>query len=171
MSTRPGSGAKGPEGRIASTARASDAPHKRIVAHEQHCMGCHLCEVWCAVAHSESKDIIRAFKKETTPLARLFIEEDRPISFALQCRHCEEAPCVAACISGAMAKDPATGLVSHDRDRCVGCWSCIMICPYGAIRQDTEGHVASKCDLCAGEAEPACVANCPNEALTWEDVE
>jgi carbon-monoxide dehydrogenase iron sulfur subunit len=47
---------------------------------------------------------------------------------------------------------------------------CIMVCPFGAIRRDLRGRkIASKCDLCAGEAAPACVQNCPNEALVYEE--
>ncbi len=44
-----------------------------------------------------------------------------------------------------------------------------MVCPVGAVRQGTDGHVASKCDLCMGKQTPVCVANCPNEALTLEE--
>jgi len=67
--------------------------------------------------------------------------------------------------------DERTGLVSHDADRCIGCWTCIMVCPYGAVRVDPQtGGVAAKCDLCPGLETPACVANCPNEALTLREV-
>jgi predicted dehydrogenase len=48
-------------------------------------------------------------------------------------------------------------------------WSCIMVCPFGAISANSETHkVGSKCDLCAGKDTPACVAHCPNEALVYE---
>ena len=52
----------------------------------------------------------------------------------------------------------------------MGCWTCIMVCPYGAIIMDKEGKVVAKCDLCQGFDEPACVANCPNEALVFKEV-
>ena len=45
-----------------------------------------------------------------------------------------------------------------------------MVCPYGAIKMDKEGHVVAKCDLCKELEEPACVANCPNEALVFKEV-
>jgi len=45
-----------------------------------------------------------------------------------------------------------------------------MVCPYGAIKMDLERKVAVKCDLCAGLDVPACVANCPNEALVYKEV-
>ena len=46
-----------------------------------------------------------------------------------------------------------------------------MVCPYGAIKPDAEGKVVAKCDLCPNLEVPACVANCPNEALIYEEVE
>jgi carbon-monoxide dehydrogenase iron sulfur subunit len=53
----------------------------------------------------------------------------------------------------------------------VGCWTCILVCPFGAIQRDErEKKVASKCDFCAGLDIPACVANCPNEALILTEV-
>ena len=70
-----------------------------------------------------------------------------------------------------MHKDTETGLVVHDVDKCVGCWTCIMVCPYGAINIDPANHKAViKCDQCVGSNLPACVANCPNEALYIQEV-
>jgi carbon-monoxide dehydrogenase iron sulfur subunit len=145
---------------------------KRIFVREEVCMGCGLCEVYCTVQHSKSKDIIKAYKKEfPKPLSRVRVEEDRPYSFAVQCRQCEDPPCVVACLSGAMHVDEDTKLVVHDADKCVGCWTCIMVCPYGAIKMDISSRkVVSKCDLCQGLDVPACVANCPNEAIVYQEV-
>lgn len=146
---------------------------KQIYVNEEYCIGCRLCEIHCAVQHSRSKKIIKAFREETPrALARVLVEEEGPLSFAMQCRHCEEAPCIEACIVGAMHRDEETGAVLCDEDRCVGCWMCVMVCPFGAIQRNLVGNVAaSKCDLCFGEDMPACVANCPNEALTFIEVE
>jgi anaerobic carbon-monoxide dehydrogenase iron sulfur subunit len=142
---------------------------KRIHVNEEVCIGCRLCEVHCIVQHSRSKVIIKAFREEELPESAIHVEEQGPLSFALQCRHCDDAPCIEACISGAMAWEAERGTVNHDDDKCVGCWSCVMVCPFGAILPDLEKHkVGSKCDLCIGAAEPACVAHCPNEALTYE---
>ena len=145
---------------------------KRIVIHEEYCIGCRLCEVHCVVSHSESRDIIKAFKFEKdTLMPRVMVEESGPMSFALQCRQCSEPTCIEACISGAMHRDEETGAIVCDEQRCVGCWMCIMVCPTGSIRQNLRGtKIASKCDLCFGSEEPACVANCPNEALTFEEI-
>lgn len=147
---------------------------KRIVIHEDHCIGCRLCEVHCLVQHSASRDIIKAFKIERSQgslMARVMVEESGPISFALQCRQCLEPSCLEACVSGAMHRDEKTGAVVCDESRCVGCWMCIMVCPAGAIQQSHSARrIASKCDLCYGSDMPACVKNCPNEALTYEEI-
>ncbi|NLO07137.1 MAG: 4Fe-4S dicluster domain-containing protein [candidate division WS1 bacterium] len=143
---------------------------KRIRICEEHCIGCGLCEVHCVVQHSRSRNIIRAFREERDGIVPgVKVERDGHLSFALQCRHCEDAPCIEACMTGAMHRDPETGAVLCDTERCVGCWMCIMACPAGAVQRGASGKVASKCDLCIGEDVPVCVANCPNEALVLED--
>ena len=143
---------------------------KRIVAHEEYCMNCRLCEVMCFVSHSKSKDIIKAFRLERgVVVPRLTVEREGPVSFAVQCRHCEEPRCVEACMTGAMYIDEETGEIQHDPQRCVGCWMCVMTCPTGALKADSHHHVVAKCDLCAETGTPACVEACPNEALTLEE--
>lgn len=144
---------------------------RRIIANEDVCIGCRLCEVWCLVQHSNSKDIIKAFRKETPrAMARVHVEENGALSFALQCRNCEEPDCVYSCISGAMYIDEETGTIQHDSDKCVGCWTCIMACHRGAILRDERGRrIAAKCDMCNALEIPACVAHCPNEALILQE--
>ena len=144
---------------------------KRIIAKEEACIGCGLCEVYCTVQHSKSKDIIKAYTREQPrPISRVRLEINKPVSFAIQCHHCEDAPCVSACLAGAMRKDEETSMVTHNAEKCMGCWTCIMVCPYGAIKMDVSGKVVAKCDLCPELDVPACVANCPNGALICEEV-
>jgi carbon-monoxide dehydrogenase iron sulfur subunit len=142
---------------------------KRVYPKEEVCIGCRLCEIYCTVEHSQTKDIIKAFKLEKPrPKPCVLVEEEGVTSFALQCRHCEEPACVEACVSGAMAK-AEDGKVVYNRERCVGCWTCVMVCPFGAIRRDVEAKKIAKCDLCPQLEIPACVANCPNRALVFEE--
>ena len=140
---------------------------KRIVVCEEVCIGCHLCEVNCVVAHSVSKDVLKAYKLEAPrPLARVHVEEEGTTSMPVRCLHCEDAPCIMACLTGAMHRDPRTGAVVADSERCMGCWTCVMVCPYGAIVRNVADHHVVKCDLCPDLDTPACVANCPNAALS-----
>ena len=143
---------------------------KRIYAREEYCMDCRLCEIHCIVKHAKPKNdtrTYRAARHNMHPCLR--IESSGSVSFAVHCRHCEDAPCIEACIAGAMTREPQTGAVICDQAKCVGCWSCIMVCSAGAVRVGKTGTAASKCDLCMGEETPACVLNCPNEALVYEE--
>jgi carbon-monoxide dehydrogenase iron sulfur subunit len=145
---------------------------KRIYINQEYCMGCGLCEIYCSLQHSKSKVLIKAYKKENPkPLSCIRIDQCLPISFSVQCRHCEDPPCVIACLSGAMTKDEKSGIVTHDSDKCIGCWTCLMVCPFGAIKMDlNRKKVTAKCDLCQDLENPACVENCPNEVLILEEV-
>ncbi|MFH1904896.1 MAG: 4Fe-4S dicluster domain-containing protein [bacterium] len=144
---------------------------KRIRIDDKHCMGCRLCEVHCIVQHSKTKNILKTYTGEyPKPASRILLEKKGYVTFALQCRHCEDAPCLDACMSGAMYRDKETGAVLCDEDKCVGCWMCIMVCPFGVIDRSSDRKIASKCDLCMGEDMPVCVKNCPNEALKYEDL-
>ena len=65
-----------------------------------------------------------------------------------------------ACPAGAMSRDAISGLVWVDRDRCVGCWMCVLACPFGAVVPSEDGKHASKCDGCRGREVPACAGSC-----------
>lgn len=135
-------------------------------------MGCRLCEIHCIAAHGKYKnDLVRTFKRDKErPSPRITIEQNGETCFALPCRQCKDANCISSCITGSMRKDPVTGLVLNDPVKCVGCWTCIAACPYGAIvREGSHTKVAAKCDLCGDN--PACVQKCPNGALVYEEVE
>ena len=100
---------------------------------------------------------------------RIRIEENRGISFAVSCRHCKEPICVKSCITGALRVDK--GIIEVDKNKCVGCYTCIMTCPYGAVMPGEDGSVIQKCELCTKNAtgQPACVQGCPNKAIVFEE--
>jgi len=145
---------------------------KRVYVNEEVCIGCRLCEVYCRLKHASSSDLVKAFKREEPkPLPRLRVEERGVVSFSVRCQQCDDAPCLYACLTGAISRDPLTGLVAVDEERCIGCWTCLLVCPFGAIGQDKLNKKAVRCDLCPGEEIPVCVANCPNEALVYLDTD
>ena len=144
---------------------------KRVLIREESCIGCGLCQVYCKVEHSKSKDPIKAYRREQPqPVSRVRVETNKPHSVSIRCQNCEDTPCVVACLTGAMSLDTENGLVTHDPEKCIGCWTCIMVCPYSAIKADTSNKIIVKCDLCPNLEVPACVDNCPNEALVCEEV-
>jgi len=139
---------------------------KRVYVNEKWCLGCKLCEYNCAFANSGERSMSDLKGKKIDP--RVHVEEDGKITYAVSCRHCEDPVCVKSCISGALHKQD--GVVKIDKEKCVGCFTCVLVCPYGAI-MPTENHVATKCELCLNKqsGSPACVKGCPNRAIVYEE--
>lgn len=153
---------------------------KRVYVNEEVCLGCHLCEFECAYAGSgvdktsgKPNSMFKAFNQLSKPLARIRVEEGaanekgESINFAVSCRHCDTPYCVKGCITGALSVED--GVIRIDHDRCVGCRTCILMCPYGCL---VIGHDKTmlKCELCVeNDSSPACVAGCPNQAIVYEE--
>jgi carbon-monoxide dehydrogenase iron sulfur subunit len=143
---------------------------REIFVRLDRCVGCHSCELACAVEHSRSRTLFGAIAETPRPRRRLYVEYVLERKMPFLCRHCEDAPCVAACRTGAMTQDPVTRLVTHNPDRCIGCWMCTMVCPYGVIGREWERRIALKCDRCPHREEPACTLTCPSGALVYRCV-
>lgn len=140
---------------------------KRIYVNEQWCLGCHLCEYYCAFANSGKDDMVKALKNiRINPCIQ--IEQAGNISFAVSCRHCDNPLCVKGCITGALSVK--NGVIEIDNAKCVGCYTCVLTCPYGCIMPSDTGAV-QKCELCIKNSggTPACVKGCPNKAIVFEE--
>lgn len=139
---------------------------KKVYVNEEWCLGCHLCEYNCAFANSGLTDMVTALKgKPIYP--RIHIEGNEKISYAVSCRHCTDPICVKSCIAGAITQ--TDGIVKINKDKCVGCHTCILVCPYGSLSL-SENNVIQKCELCTQNGgTPACVKGCPNKAIVFEE--
>jgi carbon-monoxide dehydrogenase iron sulfur subunit len=143
---------------------------KEILLNLERCNGCLSCAIACAVEHAAGKAILGPMLEKVRP--RLNVEPFNGKAIPILCRHCEEPACVDACMAGAMQKDEKSGFVTNEgwQQECVGCWMCVMACPYGAIVQGTGSEKkALKCDRCPQREVPACVASCPTEALLFAE--
>ena len=142
---------------------------KVVYVNEKWCLGCHLCEYECAFANSGETDIVRALKDRVIH-PRIRVEDGDGVHFAVNCRHCSDALCVKSCIAGALSRDEH-GTVVIDKNKCVGCFTCVTVCPYGAIMPDADGTAAQKRTLCTENArgEPHCGRHCIDNAIVFED--
>jgi anaerobic carbon-monoxide dehydrogenase iron sulfur subunit len=152
--------------------QAGDKIVKVIVTHLDRCRACKTCELYCAVGRgSNSKTLLKAIREVPTPKARLQVEGSNDVSLPMQCRHCQNAPCIDACLAGALVRDPETDMVIIREDRCVACWTCTIFCPYGAIYPSHELKMAIKCDRCNYMEHPICIDVCPTQALQLVDLD
>ena len=144
---------------------------KVIVARVDRCTGCRTCELYCATERgSEGKTLLQAVQETPVPQPRLRVEGGPDASLPVQCRHCLEAPCLDACLTGALVREEAHGMVHVDEDRCIACWTCVMFCPYGVIFPWPDRKFALKCDRCMHMETSACVDVCPTRALEVVDL-
>ena len=148
---------------------------KIIVVNEERCLGCMSCVIECAVAHSEAKDLVKALTAGEKLQSRVHVEPFREFGMPLQCRHCEDAPCITICPTEAIRRPVENGPVLIESDRCIGCKFCMIVCPFGVIDLSRDGKATVKCDLCIERTEegkePACVTACPTGALEFADLD
>jgi Fe-S-cluster-containing dehydrogenase component/formate-dependent nitrite reductase membrane component NrfD len=138
---------------------------------QRTCIGCHACTVACKTEHEIPVGQFRTWVKyvdkgEYPSTTREF--------GVMRCNHCTDAPCVTICPTQALFKRE-DGIVDFDRERCIGCKSCMQACPYDAIYIDEDTNTAAKCNFCAHRIdqglEPACVVVCPTESIWVGDLE
>lgn len=142
-----------------------------IMVDPERCVGCHTCELACAVAHTRSGTLFDAILAGEPLTPRNRVVQVAAVSFPAQCRQCEESPCVKVCPTGATFRTETYTAVNANR--CIACGLCTLVCPFGAIHLSTvpvngkTKRAAVKCDLCVDRpAGPACVAACPTQALS-----
>ena len=123
-------------------------------------MSCRLCELVCSVKHSGVSNPMRS-------RIRVMKWEDEGIFVPVSCQQCEDAPCAAACPRKALTRNEDSGQVDLDYDLCIGCRTCVSVCPFGAMHFDVLGHRVIKCDLCDGE--PQCARFCEVQAVSFVD--
>jgi Fe-S-cluster-containing hydrogenase components 2 len=136
-----------------------------IMADAAKCIGCRTCEAACAVVHQDSDAVSAA-----TFCPRIRVVKGDAYTTAVGCHQCEDAPCANVCPTRAIHRHAGAWWV--EQARCIGCKSCVVACPFGAmqVRLVDNRARALKCDLCAHrEGGPACVEACPTRALRCVD--
>jgi sulfur reductase FeS subunit len=154
------------------------------------CLGCQACSAACSL-QNETPYWAGKFRTHVADVEQGAFPDVTRTFFPNLCMHCEDAPCVRVCPTGASYKS-SEGAVLIDQDRCMGCQACVAACPYGAryvyekedvkqarvIYGDKNKHMVPHVDKCTfcydrvqGGEEPACVATCPGDARIFGDLD
>ena len=144
-----------------------------VVVDQRKCQGCLTCMLACSLAHDGVHDLsgsrIQILQNPLSPFP-----EDISIAPCLQCN---DAPCVEACPTGALAPDPIANQSKRvDGAKCIGCKACLKACPFEPVRLiwNNANKQAEICDLClqaphfkstGADGEQACIAACPTRAI------
>jgi Fe-S-cluster-containing dehydrogenase component len=155
------------------------------------CIGCQACMVGCKKANNmpvESSDLLpiwedpRDLSAKTLNIIKKYesgtgqIKDQEMDGFAFvkrQCMHCVDPGCVSACPVSAMRKNPDNGIVTYNKDACIGCRYCQIACPFNIpkFQWDSAFPQIVKCELCShllpkGEIA-ACCSSCPTGASLY----
>ena len=157
------------------------------------CVGCHACAVSCKEWNTGGYGAPLSDQDPYGPdpmgtwLNRVHTYEIERLEgaammvhFPKSCLHCEDAPCVTVCPTGASWKRAEDGIVLVNEDDCIGCGLCAWACPYGARELDRAEGIMKKCTLCIDriynenlpeeDRVPACVRACPSGARHFGDL-
>ncbi len=155
---------------------------RTVFVNPERCIGCRHCEIACAVEHSQSKNLFQAILEKPRPTSRIHVMPGLHLStsFPNKCRHCDPAPCMSVCPTGAISRDAELGIVIVDGHKCITCAMCAMVCPFDVLsfypspEVKLDKPVAIKCDHCIDRQHegqmPACVDACKVGALVFGDI-
>jgi Fe-S-cluster-containing dehydrogenase component/formate-dependent nitrite reductase membrane component NrfD len=138
---------------------------------QDSCIGCHACTVACKSENDVPLGVNRTWVK--------YIEQGefpntRRLFSVMRCNHCDAAPCVTICPTGALFRRD-DGIIDFDTSNCIGCKSCLNACPYDAIYIDPHEDTAQKCNFCSHRIElglePSCVVVCPTQSIVTGDLD
>ncbi len=147
---------------------------------QKYCTGCATCQIACKDKNNlEAGENFRRVEEITggsyERKENAIIQDIYAFWISISCNHCINPICIKKCPTGALIKRVEDGVVVVDKNKCVGCKSCIRNCPYDAIQYNKSTKKISKCDFCIDLIEdgkkPVCVAACPMRALDYGELE
>jgi Fe-S-cluster-containing dehydrogenase component len=134
------------------------------------CIGCQACVQACAECDTHKGhsliqlDVVnRGYSTQTVPVV---------------CLHCDSPTCAEVCPADAIKKTGDGVVQTARKPRCIACNNCVLACPFGIPKMNTEANLMMKCDMCYDRTseglKPMCASVCPSQALffgTREEME
>jgi len=134
------------------------------------CIGCNACVQACSECDSH---------KGQSMIQLDFIDTLRsPQTVPVVCMHCDSPTCAEVCPADAIKRTEDGVVLSARKPRCIACNNCVLACPFGVPKMNTEMGLMMKCDMCYDRTsvgkKPMCASVCPSQALfygTREEIE
>ncbi len=134
-----------------------------ILLDSTYCTGCNTCAYRCIQE-------FRYHDQAAKGLFRTFVATNDDGLYHRRCMHCLEPECVKNCPVNALTKS-GYGPVLYNIDTCIGCETCVKVCPFHIPQFDAAKKKIVKCSMCAQRVgngtQPACVEACPTGALQF----
>ncbi|MFA6001844.1 MAG: 4Fe-4S dicluster domain-containing protein [Thermoleophilia bacterium] len=148
-------------------------PHYSMIIRQDNCIDCERCVQACAKTNHVPEygyrtRILEQEHPESTDRTREFIP--------VLCNHCNNPACVRACPTKATYKNKENGIVMVDKDKCIGCKTCMSACPFNGRYYNEETKSVDKCNFCfdtrlsQGETSTACASACPAKVRIFGDL-
>ena len=157
-------------------------PLRTVFIDPKRCIGCGQCELACSFAHARTRDPVMALMEKPSPRPRIHVKAGLVPNTAYpnKCQHCNPAPCMGVCPSGAISRDADQGAVLIAQEKCIACAMCAIVCPFDVITYHPQecgarsGRSPSSATAATDRVKkgliPACVETCKVGALRYGDI-
>jgi Fe-S-cluster-containing dehydrogenase component len=176
-----GAVAMGSSGKAGASTASKGIEGYAVLVDTTRCAGCRNCESVCAEANGLPEpdvmddSVLEAVRKPDEnqwSVINRFDTDAGEVFVKRQCMHCVQPACASACLTKAMKKTDE-GPVVWRGSKCMGCRFCMVSCPFDMPKFEyaSANPKIQKCKMCWERLKegqlPACVENCPAEALTF----
>jgi protein NrfC len=148
-------------------------PHYSMLIRQDRCIDCERCLEACTKTnHVPPYGYRTNILERESPKAAEQKREFIPVL----CNQCNNPPCVTGCPTKATYKDKSNGIVMMTYDKCIGCKTCMVACPYNARYFNEERRAVDKCNFCydsrlsKGLTTTACAEACPAGVRIFGDL-
>lgn len=137
--------------------------HYEFFIDPMRCIGCQACVHACSECDTHKgtsmihlEYVNRSYSTQTAPVV---------------CMHCNSPTCAEVCPADAIKKTGDGVVQTARKPRCIACNNCVLACPFGVPKMNTEAELMMKCDMCYDRTsvgkKPMCASVCPSGALTF----
>lgn len=135
--------------------------HNEFFIDPSRCIGCQACVQACSECDTHKghpmihlEYVERSRSTQTTPVI---------------CMHCDSPTCAEVCPADAIKRTGDGVVQSARKPRCIACNNCVLACPFGVPKMESDFELMMKCDMCydrtSAGLKPMCATVCPSQAL------